>query len=197
LDNDWFGEALMPILGVIASSIQEQFDSDYELITTTVLTGNTASVTFSNLGDYSSTYKHLQIRLAIRSNRATNLDRIDLIYNGDTGANYASHELDGTGAGVDTNGQDDLSVAHSGYVTGGNNTANSFGGAVIDILDPYSTSKNTTTRSLSGFTGSGNYVVLFSNHWRNTAALTSVQVKPFGGTNWVTGSRFSLYGIRG
>jgi hypothetical protein len=35
---------------------------DYELISSEILGTTAASVTFSSLGDYSSTYKHLQIR---------------------------------------------------------------------------------------------------------------------------------------
>ena len=49
----------------------EAFDpSSFDLIQTYTLSSNQASVTFSNLGDYSSTYKHLQLRMVAKSNRS-------------------------------------------------------------------------------------------------------------------------------
>jgi hypothetical protein len=38
---------------------------------------------------------------------------------------------------------------------------------------------------------------LNSGLWRSTASVTDIQLFPNVGTNWVTGSRFSLYGIKG
>jgi hypothetical protein len=43
--------------------------SDYELISTQILTSPQSSITFSSLGTYSSTYKHLQVRAVARSTR--------------------------------------------------------------------------------------------------------------------------------
>jgi len=67
---------------------------------------------------------------------------------------------------------------------------------VLDILDAYSTTKNKTIRSLSGMTGGANNLQLYSGLWNNTAAISSLNIFP-GATNFVAGSRFSLYGIRG
>jgi hypothetical protein len=169
---------------------------DYELIETYVLGTTQASVTFSNLGDYSAIYKHLQVRMVARTNRANNLDRVDFRLNGDSGANYSAHELGGNGSGAYSDGKVNITVAEQGYVSGGNNTANAFGSLVSDILDPYSTTKNTTLRGLSGFTGGLNYVALFSANHRSTAAVSSILIQALGGS-YVAGSRFSLYGIKG
>jgi hypothetical protein len=68
---------------------------------------------------------------------------------------------------------------------------------VIDILDPYSTTKNTTVRAISGVVGNENRIRIGSGLWVNTASLTSVTMFSTSGINLVSGSRFSLYGIKG
>jgi hypothetical protein len=74
-------------------------------------------------------------------------------------------------------------------------TAGAFGADIIDILDPFKTTKNTTTRALVGQSGSFSRVALESGLWINTAAVTSISlVDVFG--NFVQNSRFSLYGMR-
>lgn len=170
--------------------------SEYLIQTYEVGATPLASITFDNLSQYHGVYKHLQICMVARSNRGSNLERVDFVLNADTGANYSAHELQGAGGpGLFSGGKSNISVAEQGYVSGNTNTANSFGAIVSDILDPFETTKYTTMRALGGFTGATNYVQLFSSSWRNTNALTSIQIKPFGGTEWLTGSRFSLYGV--
>jgi hypothetical protein len=39
-------------------------------------------------------------------------------------------------------------------------------------------------------------VALISGFWNNTAAVTSASLTPSTGASFVTGSRFSLYGIK-
>jgi hypothetical protein len=83
-------------------------------------------------------------------------------------------------------------------VARGNSTASSFGAGVIDILDPFSTTKNKTLRGLGGITSSeATNIALRSGSWASTSAVTSITCLPFSADNWVAGSRFSLYGIKG
>jgi hypothetical protein len=184
--------------------------SGYELISSTILGTATSSVTFSSLGDYSSAYKHLQIRYVARSDRGTYAnDSLQLILNADTtGANYKSHILYGGGTSGFQSGvgsEADLFTAQGiGDLTASVATAGNFGVGVIDILDAYG-SRNKTSRSLSGFQQSNTAVAsyaavriaLISQLWINTSSLTSIALRPAFGTNLVSGSRFSLYGIKG
>jgi hypothetical protein len=170
---------------------------DYELISSEILGTTAASVTFSSLGDYSSTYKHLQLRMTAKtSGTGYQDDPFVLQFNGDSGANYNWHLLLGDGSSVAS-----AASPGSAYTFGPTSSdagASIFGALIADILDPYSTSKNTTTRFLSGYQpGSGAKINLSSMLWRNTASITSISLKPIIGANWVAGSRFSLYGIRG
>jgi hypothetical protein len=166
---------------------------DYELISSTILTGSLSSITFSSLGTYSSTYKHLQVRYLARDSRAVNANAAFFRFNADSGSNYSYHQLLGDGSSVSSNASTSQTNGLFGVHIGANLTANSFGGVVADILDPYSTSKNTTTRSLSA--AQGNSIRLISSAWYNTASITSLEIISDSG-NFVSGSRFSLYGIR-
>jgi len=176
------------LLGAMGARI-----GDFELIASTILTSNEPSITFSSLGDYSSTYKHLQIRLS--ANCTTSPANQFIRLNGDSGNNYHWHYLEATGSVVNSGGSGGL-VSFLGWgVTNGD--SNNFTGSVIDILDPFSTTKNTTVRAFTGSARANpNWLGLYSGAWFNTASLTSIGIG-FGTQNLLTGSRFSLYGIRG
>jgi hypothetical protein len=168
---------------------------DYELISTEILTSSQSSITFSNLGDYSSTYKHLQIRLAARTDSSEGLS---FRLNGDTGSNYRNHFLVSVPPNVLSGDKGSTSLPDIAQVADSSAPSNAFGATVIDILDPYSATKNTTLRSLAGALAFSPRVVLFSAFYNNTSSITSIQLLPSSGSgNLIAGSRFSLYGIRG
>jgi hypothetical protein len=84
-----------------------------------------------------------------------------------------------------------------GLIPTANQAANAFGGSVIDILDPYSTTKNKTVRSLQGVAGATNNAIELRSGFRNnTESTTSISLTAIS-DNYVVGSRFSLYGIKG
>jgi hypothetical protein len=171
----------------------------YELIESFVVTGSsTTSVTFSSLGTYSSTYKHLQLRMTARTDRATVVDYVRLRFNGDSGSNYAFHNLSGSALGGVTSNYETGTQFNLLRAASANSSANIFGAITTDILDAYSTTKNKVTRTLGGVSSStSSEIVLASGLWSNTASITSIFCGVGGGTNFVAGSRFSLYGIRG
>jgi hypothetical protein len=166
---------------------------DYELIETNILGSNQASITFSNLGTYSSTYKHLQIRATGRNSSSNG--EMFLRFNADTGNNYSTHALYADGTGPYSIAASSTSQIRAGATSLSTDASNVFGTTVLDVLDAFSTTKNKTTRSFSGRTGS-NQILLISGAWYNTASTTSLTLLT-GANNFVTGSRFSLYGIRG
>jgi hypothetical protein len=182
--------ALFP-LGIL-SAAAGGVAGDYELIASEILGSSQASITFSNLGDYSSTYKHLQIRAAHRSS-ANSQDAGYIRFNGDSGTNYNRHFLYGTGSSVFSDPSTNAAQMESFNPGDATLASNIFGASVTDLLDVYSTTKNTTIKTLTGV----NYRIgLQSGAWRNTAALTSITITLFNG-NFIAGSRFSIYGIRG
>jgi hypothetical protein len=167
---------------------------DYELISTTILESAASSITFSSLATYASTYKHLQIRAAVRSVRAAADDQLTLRISGDSAGNYAWHRLLGNGSTVASTGATSTASPQLGAVPADSATANMFGGLVVDVLDPYSTTKNKTVRSLNGF--AGNWIALHSVLHMSTSAVSSIELIGQNG-NLAIGTRVSLYGLKG
>jgi hypothetical protein len=169
--------------------------SNEYLIATTVLTADTPSVTF-DVSSFAGVYKHLQIVYSVRTSESDTLSWGKLRFNGAT-SGYANHSLNGFGGNTITSTGIDSTdaIGMRSAFSAANDVANSFCPGIIDILDPYNTSKNTTIRVFSGNPGSTTRVNLNSGFWNSTASITSIQLYPFGGQNLVSGSRFSLYGV--
>ncbi len=171
---------------------------DYELIETQILGSSQTGITFSSLATYASTYKHLQIRYTARSSISGTQDGgTGIRLNGDSGSNYSSHNLIGNGSTVSSNAFTSQTYMFSQTINGNTSAADAFGAGVIDLLDCYSTTKNKTLRWLNGFTGSVSGIRLGSGAWLNTASVTSITIDARDGNSYLTGSRFSLYGIKG
>ena len=187
----------MPIpLGILAAAgVRPAAGGSYELIeTVTVGSGGAASVTFSNLNTYSTTYQHLQIRMLTKdtSSGAASYDQIRI--NGDSTNSYSWHRLQGDGSGVASTAGTSTNGMNS-YLNAYSSATNAFSAGIIDILDPYETGKNRVIRVFSGGAlGSFNYLALASGMRINTASVTSVSVH--ASANFVQGSRFSIYGLK-
>ncbi len=188
----------MPIpLGILAAAgfSPAVAGGSYDLLETTVVGGPAvASVEFTNLGQYASTYQHLQLRTSLRSS-VTGLTNAEVLlqFNTDSGNNYSKHRLYGTGSAVGSQGFASTNGVRFGVTATATSTSN-YAASVSDILDPFE-SKNTTVRTLSGQTD-GNIVELNSGAWLNTASITSLKLLIEVGGNFVSGSRVSLYGVK-
>ena len=154
------------------------------------LGSSVASVEFTNLGQYSD-YQHLQLRMTAKV--SSSLVNLDMTFNGDTAANYSWHELYGDGSTVVSGAGANQTFMKT--LISDAATADVFGAGVVDILDPFETTKYTTMRSFSGDVSGGKYVILRSGSWRNTNAISSMTMQ-FTAGNIAIGSRFSLYGLK-
>jgi len=180
-------------LGFLAGS-GGGIDTDYELIETQILGSAQSSVTFTGLGTYSSTFRHLQIRAVTRV--ATGNDNTLLRINGDTGSNYNWHELYTYAPATSVGSASGTSQTSIKAIYGDSGTSNAYGAGVIDILDAYSTTKTKTVKIFTGATDDI-FVALRSGFWNSTASITSLTLLGASGLNMAANSRFSLYGIRG
>jgi hypothetical protein len=178
-------------LGILAASGAGAAGA-YELIESSILLSDTASVTFSSIPQ---DYKHLQIRLVGRATATGTFRSIETVINGDTGSNYRWHLLEGTGSSVASQSYGPASYMPIGQIPG-TGIADAWAAVITDYLDYSSSSKNTTVRTLHGFAGSSRQIVLQSGLWMNTAAVTQILLRP-DSNNWLSGTRISLYGIRG
>ena len=168
----------------------------YDSIATTTLTTSTADITFSSIP---STYTHLQIRfLAKSSNSATATDNLAFRFNSDTGGNYTRHYLDGSGTSATAGANTGVTQVYATCAQTSPTYPSAFGVGVLDILDYTNTNKYTTTRALAGieYNGSGSNIHYTSDLWLNTAAITTINIRPLSG-NFAQYSSFALYGIKG
>ena len=177
---------------------------DEDILAEQVLSSSAASVTFSGLDAYAAQgYQHLQIRYVART--ATTASERSVVYlrlNGDEANNYSRHVLFSSDpassvASVGNANQSYLEAPPVAASAGGN--TNSYGAGVVDLLDPFETTKFKTSRAIGGYmTSTSSFyhkVMLTSSAWRNTAAVTSIKIDT-PGTTWVTGSTFTLIGVK-
>ena len=168
--------------------------SSYESIATvTVGSGGQSTISFTSIP---ATYKHLQLRCLVNDNRSgVYQDDQGIRYNSDsTAANYSSHRLySGVGADYLTG----ISGGDAGFI-GGGTAGTAFGAVIVDILDYTNTNKYKVSRSLGGVdTNSNGAIAITSSLWKNTAAVTSIDLFPFNGSLFQQYSSFALYGIKG
>jgi hypothetical protein len=183
--------ALFP-LGILSAAGAGGVQGDYELIQTQILGSAQAEVVFSSLATYASTYKHLQIRYVARSSIADTDTVLDVKFNSQS-STYRTHTLYGLGSSV-VSASTVNQILYG--IPGANLSSGIFGAGVVDILDSFSSTKNTTVRALHGVTGSYSGIFLSSIGWFDTASITTITLSLLS-SNLVAGSRFSLYGIRG
>lgn len=170
----------------------------YEHISTVSVSTTSASITFSAIPQ---DYKHLQIRYMARGNATQVTYALQMRVNGQTSANYSRHAL--FGGSSNNIPQSTASTANTsiniGLFPGGNESANIFGGGIIDILDYSSSDKYKSVKAFAGATY-GSYGARLSSgaSFLNLNAITSLNFDHYDTTSsFVAGTRFSLYGIRG
>lgn len=169
--------------------------STYTLISSNVLTSSAASVTFSAIP---STYTDLVLRLSTRTDLADTSVNIYTRFNGDTATNYSTTRVANYAGGVNSaRSTSQVRFNQAPWSEGTNLTANTFANSEM-YIPSYTASQN---KPLSVFDAVENndaataYVIATASLWRNTAAITSIEMLPYSG-NFVSGSSFYLYGIK-
>jgi hypothetical protein len=196
----------MILPGILASGISGHLTppSSYASIATyTVGSGGSSTITFSSIPQ---TFKHLQIR-ALITTPSTSSIYDNTTFNGDAGANYSWHFLNGNGSSAGTDASSSASFLRlwtMGSGPYGSGTTGWPAVGIADILDYTNTNKYKTTRGLAGgdsnSTSQPSIVGLASGSWRNTAAITSITINAFAvgsATTFGQYSSFALYGIKG
>jgi len=167
----------------------------YDAIAVTTVGSTPATeIVFSSIPQ---TYKHLQIRASVRNNRAATASNTYFRFNGDTASNYAYHALDGNGTSATAFSGANVNIALAADPSA-SFTANTFGAQIYDILDYTDTNKFKTVRVLNGYDDNGGgagEMLLWSNLWRGTSAISSIRFFPNSG-EYVQYTTFALYGIK-
>ena len=192
---------MSPIPGIVASQISGHLAvaNSYESIATSTPTSG-SSITFSSIP---STYKRLQIRCIAQTDRATYPISVSTMqFNGDTSSsNYTIHYLQGDGSGVQATQSTPSGQVYVGYYAS-NAATNVFGVSIVDVLNYTDTSKYKAVRTINGFDTGGNSNAngntgLWAGTWLNSSAVTSITMSFIFGSNFQSGTKFALYGIKG
>lgn len=165
----------------------------YTLINSvTVGAGGTSSIDFNSIP---STYTDLVLVASTRSNRSTSArytDSVNLKLNGvETNMTYYSIEA-GAGSAFTQSGAE----SYLGSTSMENNTTSTFGSLQVYIPNyagsNYKSVSSDTVGESNGTAYMGSSAVL----WSQTAAVTSVGIRPGVGTAWLQYSTAYLYGIK-
>ena len=179
---------LNSIVSILDSGVAASTTAYESIATTTVGGAGSSTITFSSIP---ATYAHLQLRATFFAASGANLITR---FNSDTAANYAAHDLYGSGAAAAASATTSTANPYSGYTAGSTNP----GVMITDILNYSNTTTYKTSRTLTGSDANGSgYIFMRSQLWMNTAAINTLTVTISGGANFTQYSSFALYGIKG
>ena len=161
----------------------------YEKIATTTVSTPVLNVTFSSI---SGAYTDLV--LVCGFSRSGGGNNINLRLNSDTASNYSVTYLEGDGSTVYTNRSSNQTNMAVGFINGGTGTAQDT--MIVHFMNYSNATTNKTVLSRFSETSSGIAVGMAAGLWRNTSAITSIEIGRSATYNWTTGSVLTLYGIK-
>ncbi len=165
----------------------------YKLIEAVTLGSDTATVTFSSIP---STYKDLQILTSVRVDRTGTSVNMGLRFNSNS-SNYTNFALVSYGNTADRLYSTALDQFGYWYSPGSTATASTFPNQSVYIPNyAGSRSKSVSIDSTSEHNGTDTNLLIFSGLWNDSAAITSISLSNYQGSNLKTGSTFYLYGIK-
>ena len=159
--------------------------STYTPIATTTLGSTQANISFSSLGSYTDL-----IIICNPINTSAGSD-IGIQFNSDTGNNYSGTWINGNGTTASSSRISSYSYIPVLQPVSGQSTVYQ-GQGIIQIMNygNSTTYKTVVSRYDDASKSTGATVGL----WRNTAAITSILMKP-GTGSFASGSTFTLYGL--
>jgi translation initiation factor RLI1 len=161
----------------------------YDKIQATTLGSAQATVTFATIsGSYTD------LILIINSRSASTSRGVSIQFNNDTGSNYSVTRLIGNGSAASSSratGQTYIEIGDQNIST---DTAGNIGNIICYIQNYSNSTTNKTTLSRTNIANVS--VRAISGLWRNTNAITEIDIISSGGNNFNAGSTFTLYGIK-
>jgi len=191
----------MPILGTVASQFSSKPFGSFESIQTIYLASSSQlTLTFSSIP---ATFKHLQLRCSLRSERTNDFGSTFRIrFNGDTGNNTIYNRLQNNGSGAATGFiafPDQFAYIYNGCISNQSAPTSFFSPMVIDIYNYSSSSIYKVYDSISGIphsstnqrSGKG------MGAWASNTPINSLSFTTDDGSNFSQYSHIGLYGIKG
>ena len=164
-------------------------------------TSNTPSVSMTSAGSEKpwSDYQDL-VLITVGRGTANGNPVVEMTFNDGASGGYQWEFLKGNGTTAASDGIRDASYLPVTYLIGADRQSNYFSTSVSQMFDINGSSYFTMTLIEDGYSSnesSGDNVVEYRVvNWDNVAAITEFTMVPSSG-NFVTGSRFDLYGIKG
>ena len=162
----------------------------YSLISSvTVGSGGAADITFTSIPS-----AYTDLKLVVSARISTSGQWYTLSFNGST-STYSDRYLLGDGSST-ASGVDGRQPALAGSAEDSTYTSNVFANSENYI--PNYNSSNYKSYSGDGVqenNATAAYMALWANLWSTTSAITSLQIKPQGGVNFVQYTTAYLYGI--
>ena len=159
----------------------------YDRLATTTLTSTTATITFSSINQ---TYTDLILVMSCSINTAGGNCWVRV--NGDTGSNYAYNAMYNSGSSVlgTVNGSTALGLL-AGCLVGWDTNET----IIILQINSYA---NTTTYKTGSSRGNNPSTAVdrSGSLWKSTAAINSLTILNGSGNSFLTGSKFTIYGIK-
>ena len=171
--------------------------STYEMIQKTTLSSAVASVSFTSI---TGTYTDLVVIASVQGQ--SNGCNIQIWFNGDgSSTNYSTTTLYSTGSAI--NSTRNTSQPKINFGTNGGMpfaTSNQFGINIYNIQNysnstTYKTVLGTSRSTDGGYTGATE-LDFAAGVWRNTAAITSINIGVDNGKTMQIGSTITIYGIK-
>ena len=165
----------------------------YSLISSNVLSSSAASVTFSAIP---ATYTDLVLRCSVRTDNASGIDNLGLVFNSDTSSLYSSIMVRSNGTTASSASQTNAAYIDARQIDGNTATSNTFGSTEIYIPN-YTVAQNKTSSvhfvSENNLTAGYNGTV--AGLYRSTTAISAITLNSVNSNNFLSGSSFYLYGI--
>jgi hypothetical protein len=165
----------------------------YTLIEAKTLSSDTASISFTSIPQ---TYTDLQLLTSVRIDRAGVSVNMGLRFNSNS-SDYTNLMAYGDGTNTGSNTSVVLDQFGYWYSPANGATASTFSDQSVYIPNYTSANqKSVSIDSTSENNGTDTNTVLFVGLWANTAAITTITLSNYQGSNLRSGSTAYLYGIK-
>lgn len=165
-------------------------------IADTTLGATATNITFSGIAN---SYNHLLVLVQARSDRAgTVFEGVNIQFNTDTGSNYDSvnPDFNTADAYAESIGGTSGFLASIPAADAPAGAAGTFEVRINNYKATVFHKSYFTNATVKYGTSSGNvHTVINSGHWRSTAAITEVKILTRNGSNFIVGTRATLYGL--
>ena len=165
----------------------------FELIaSSTVGAGGASSISFSSIA---STYGDLCLKV---SSRGASTGTLVLVTFNSSGSGYQARWVDGDGSATSSGTNNTTLQNLMAWTESSSTTSNTFGNFELYIPNYASSNYKTVVSDYvneNNATSGISYGIL-ANTWSNTAAINSISLSIYGGTNFAQYSTAYLYGVK-